>query len=557
MKITDDLTKKLAKTVAEIIQSSENPSATRSKDEEEFLKLHLDNVTTVDLSPDEKPFQDPPKQKEAKAKTVKEGKEEDMEEGSCSDDDMEEGSCMSDKEIEEAISKNAPASEWIRDFVHSKDPKFKGKSNDERIKMALGAYYSQKEQMDDRRLTKKGITESTKLLTEAPVKADQWIDELANVLARSTGTNDLAMAFEAWANSLYKTPVWQSIMRSPVLGELVNRMAEALDVYIGYSAEESEKEPLEEMQFPRSFRDMSDKDLMTIASDKTPGSSQARNMAKRVLDTRAKTSNTVKVTGSDEGVEKALYLNRRKKGHGFGFSEKSEDEAAEKIEEGKGGKYALSVDGKLWAKSGKRVEFSNADSAKNAKKKASEKMKDKKIEVVHIKEAADDTTEVEKEWKAAKDKKAVIAKYSLSSGISSLRPGEIKLGIRNQLNGNRSFAALDNDGKLVVISGTQSAPKVRYVTEAKEEIPSNQKEFIEWFDDKYNSLASMWLPKVDIPLLMKHVYNKKNIVCRTFDIEKPQDKEKIKMEVKSMKDKGYRIFDSSDNDDAIEYIFYK
>lgn len=364
MKITDDLTKKLAKTVAEIMQSAEVKDATRSKKEEDFLKLHLDNVTTVDLSPDEKPLQDPPKQKEEKqpkAQTVKEEKEE--------EEDMDEDHCeMSDEEIEEALSKSAPASAWIKDFVHSKNPKFKGKSKEERIKMALGAYYGQKESLE----------ESAKVLMEAPVKSDQWITELANVVARSSDTKDLTMAFEAWANSLYKTPAWESLNRSPIIGMLIDELATALDVYIGYSAE-----------------------------------------------------STAEV--EDSQIEEAA------------------------------GKYALSVDGKLWAKGGKPVHFADAKSAKSAKEKAAEKMKDKKIEVVQIKEAADDTTEVENAWKAASDKKAVVKKYNLSSGISSLRPGEIKLGIRNQMNGKRSFAALDNEGKLIVISGTSSAPKIRYV----------------------------------------------------------------------------------------------
>ena len=33
------------------------------------------------------------------------------------------------------------ASDYIDDFVHSTNPKFKGKSKEERIQMALGAYY--------------------------------------------------------------------------------------------------------------------------------------------------------------------------------------------------------------------------------------------------------------------------------------------------------------------------------------------------------------------------------------------------------------------------------
>lgn len=47
-----------------------------------------------------------------------------------------------EEEINEVIKKSAPAGTWINDFVHSDNPKFKGKSKKERMKMALGAYYA-------------------------------------------------------------------------------------------------------------------------------------------------------------------------------------------------------------------------------------------------------------------------------------------------------------------------------------------------------------------------------------------------------------------------------
>jgi hypothetical protein len=51
-----------------------------------------------------------------------------------------------DNQINEVLSKDASAGDWIHDFVHSDNPKFAGKSTAERKKMALGAYYgAQKE----------------------------------------------------------------------------------------------------------------------------------------------------------------------------------------------------------------------------------------------------------------------------------------------------------------------------------------------------------------------------------------------------------------------------
>lgn len=45
------------------------------------------------------------------------------------------------KKLQEVLTKKTTAGQVISDFIHSKDPKFTGKSKEERKKMALGAYY--------------------------------------------------------------------------------------------------------------------------------------------------------------------------------------------------------------------------------------------------------------------------------------------------------------------------------------------------------------------------------------------------------------------------------
>ena len=47
-----------------------------------------------------------------------------------------------DQQIDEVLAKDASAGEWISDFVHSDNPKFKGKSKEKRKQMALAAYYA-------------------------------------------------------------------------------------------------------------------------------------------------------------------------------------------------------------------------------------------------------------------------------------------------------------------------------------------------------------------------------------------------------------------------------
>jgi len=49
---------------------------------------------------------------------------------------------LTEEQLEEVLKKSDPAGTWVKDFVHSKDPKFAGKSKKERMKMALGAYYA-------------------------------------------------------------------------------------------------------------------------------------------------------------------------------------------------------------------------------------------------------------------------------------------------------------------------------------------------------------------------------------------------------------------------------
>jgi len=49
---------------------------------------------------------------------------------------------MTEEQLDEVITAKTPTSAVIKDFVHSDDPRFEGKSKKERIKMALGAYYA-------------------------------------------------------------------------------------------------------------------------------------------------------------------------------------------------------------------------------------------------------------------------------------------------------------------------------------------------------------------------------------------------------------------------------
>jgi hypothetical protein len=61
-----------------------------------------------------------------------------------------------DEMINEVLSKDAAAGDWIHDFVHSDNPKFKGKSKAERKKQALAAYYAKQRNESVERLDELG-----------------------------------------------------------------------------------------------------------------------------------------------------------------------------------------------------------------------------------------------------------------------------------------------------------------------------------------------------------------------------------------------------------------
>jgi len=73
-------------------------------------------------------------------------------------------------EIEEALKKADPAGKWISDFVHSDDPKFKGKSPEKRKQMALAAYYAKQRNEE--------VEEATKSATYNALMADPMKNRL-------------------------------------------------------------------------------------------------------------------------------------------------------------------------------------------------------------------------------------------------------------------------------------------------------------------------------------------------------------------------------------------
>jgi hypothetical protein len=83
------------------------------------------------------------------AKTLKSFKEE------------HEGYSIYDQLINEVLSKDASAGQWIHDFVHSDNPKFAGKSKEQRKKQALAAYYA-KQRNEETESVEEGVVDTIK-----------------------------------------------------------------------------------------------------------------------------------------------------------------------------------------------------------------------------------------------------------------------------------------------------------------------------------------------------------------------------------------------------------
>lgn len=48
--------------------------------------------------------------------------------------------------VNEVLTKDTPLEDWIKDFIESDAPQFKGKTKKERIEMAKGAYYAKQKE---------------------------------------------------------------------------------------------------------------------------------------------------------------------------------------------------------------------------------------------------------------------------------------------------------------------------------------------------------------------------------------------------------------------------
>lgn len=102
---------------------------------------------------------------------------------------MEKNHVVNEEVVTETLSKLATAADWIHDFVHSTNSKFKGKSRKERIRMALGAYYGK--QNEERALDEARINEAVRQAGQFAVvhRPGHHLHDVIVKVTRSRGLN--------------------------------------------------------------------------------------------------------------------------------------------------------------------------------------------------------------------------------------------------------------------------------------------------------------------------------------------------------------------------------
>jgi len=124
--------------------------ADNAEDEKDHAEPDADNMGGESDHDADNADEDEKKSKEMDEKLVGNQKKLDVNHnGKIDGDDLKKLRGESTEHLDEVLTSKDPAGKWVHDFVHSKNPKFAGKSQEQRKKMALGAYYgSQRESVE-------------------------------------------------------------------------------------------------------------------------------------------------------------------------------------------------------------------------------------------------------------------------------------------------------------------------------------------------------------------------------------------------------------------------
>jgi hypothetical protein len=152
--------------------------------------------------------------------------------------EKKEKSVQEDVELDEVLTKSTSAGETISDFVHSKNPKFAGKSKEKRKQMALAAYYSK--QNEDVAVPLLGSAPPRGDSDEAAEMVKSELKALANKALHLVMSMDDDMHVEPWVQAKIAT---------------AKELVSAVHDYMIYRDKDHEED--EQMDTPMTFPNMS------------------------------------------------------------------------------------------------------------------------------------------------------------------------------------------------------------------------------------------------------------------------------------------------------------
>ncbi len=148
---------------------------------------------------------------------------------------------MSD--INEVLDPNDDAAVWIDDFVKSDDPRFEGKSKEERIKMALGAWYAaQKKESVQTVKESETIVEEKSILKALPEKVVDFllylIHDKSHVMGNTYKDPNMEKVFALTKNDTFNKPLYRGLYKETLDDFKVGEVT-TMDRYQSFSEHES------------------------------------------------------------------------------------------------------------------------------------------------------------------------------------------------------------------------------------------------------------------------------------------------------------------------------
>lgn len=118
------------------------------------------------------------------------------------------------EQLEEELKVSDGAAAWIHDFVHSKDPKFDGKTKEERIQQALGAFYA----------AQRALKEEVEQVDEASMKGMPFTAAEKARLDKKVTPKDLEVSLNDIPGRLGKAPRGSKTLADMSDIKLVNKL---------------------------------------------------------------------------------------------------------------------------------------------------------------------------------------------------------------------------------------------------------------------------------------------------------------------------------------------